>query len=60
MSTEIVDDEEEETRSVSRHRTVSSMMLIGMMNLILYTESKAMRAILPSLEENVDPGVLVC
>ena len=60
MSTEIVDDEDEETRSVNRHRMEFSIMLIGKMNLILYTESQAMRVILPSLEANVDPGVLVC
>ena len=68
MNTEIVDDDEEETRSVSRHMMleqkagmVSSIMLIGKRNLILYTESQALSVILPSLEtENVHPGVLVC
>ena len=60
INTEIVDDDDEETRSVSRHRIESSIMLIGKMNLILYIESQAMRVILPSLEANVDPGVLVC
>ena len=61
MNTElIVDDEDEETRSVIRNMMESSIMLIGKMNLILYIESQAMRVILPSLEANVDPGVLVC
>lgn len=55
MNTDIVDDEDEETRSVSRHRTESSIMLIGRMNLILYIVSQAMRVILPSLQANVDP-----